>query len=192
MWNVRYLVTQKMITLKEVNMETKKHVASHMNLNPSCSTLAKHAFFLDSNGHLLLWGDHAPNSPNPGNPGPFQLPPSSSRPDEPTQVISVTTGMDHSLLLTTRHEVFSWGSNTNGELGIGDRINRYNEAVQVTLPTSKRIVQVGCGSGTSVALTEDGIVYTWGYNYYGQLGVGAGGDQLFPAQVRIIFGVCYL
>lgn len=35
----------------------------------------------------------------------------------------------------------------------------------------KKIVQVACGKYFSMALTENGEVYSWGCNYYGQLGI---------------------
>ena len=41
---------------------------------------------------------------------------------------------------------------------------------------------IACGSSHTVAVTDDGL-YTWGYNGYGQLGVGSTTNQSTPQKV---------
>ncbi len=43
---------------------------------------------------------------------------------------------------------------------------------------------VAGGTGHSLALTDDGVVWAWGYNNYGQLGDNSGADHRLPAAVH--------
>lgn len=40
--------------------------------------------------------------------------------------------------------------------------------------------QVACGYAHTLALTDEGFVYSWGANSYGQLGTGNKSNQAFP------------
>ena len=48
---------------------------------------------------------------------------------------------------------------------------------------SRRVVQVACGHVHSLVLTEDGEVYSWGVDNYGQLGIGRQTNEADPAKV---------
>lgn len=39
------------------------------------------------------------------------------------------------------------------------------------------------GYAHSLALTDEGLVYAWGANTYGQLGIGNKSNQLSPVQI---------
>ena len=41
---------------------------------------------------------------------------------------------------------------------------------------------ISAGYQHSVAMKADGTVWTWGYNYYGQLGNGSDGDAMFTIE----------
>lgn len=43
--------------------------------------------------------------------------------------------------------------------------------------------QVSAGSGFSIGLKTDGTLWAWGYNFYGQLGIGNTTNQIVPVQV---------
>ncbi|KAK3595359.1 hypothetical protein CHS0354_008782 [Potamilus streckersoni] len=66
-------------------------------------------------------------------------------------------------------EVWSWGKNTKGQLGLGDMIDRC-EPCCIRMLTEKQIVKLGLGSQHTLALTARGEVYSWGLNNSGQLG----------------------
>ena len=82
-------------------------------------------------------------------------------------------GMDFVLCLTNDNNLYSWGRNNHGQLGIGTvKENRFYEPQLVEFFNEKEIVQVCCGERHSLILTNDGMVYGWGDNYYGQTGHG--------------------
>jgi alpha-tubulin suppressor-like RCC1 family protein len=55
------------------------------------------------------------------------------------------------------------------------------------------VVAVSAGRLYALALTAEGKVYAWGFNYYGQLGRGPSGngtDTWHPAQAYYRIAVC--
>ena len=76
---------------------------------------------------------------------------------------------DSSLAVTDEGEVYSWGCNTNGELGRGN-FNKANGVHKVQIPTHVVIEKIACGRSHTLALSNAGVVYVWGNNNYKQLG----------------------
>jgi alpha-tubulin suppressor-like RCC1 family protein len=80
-------------------------------------------------------------------------------------------GGDHSLFLTHDGKVYGCGHNGSGQLGKAvSNINPIPTQITVTIG-SLNIVQVACGGGASLFLTNNGRVYSCGYNRYGNLGL---------------------
>ncbi|MEV7004876.1 S8 family serine peptidase [Streptosporangium sp. NPDC051022] len=95
----------------------------------------------------------------------------------------VAAGDDHSLMVTwstSGGEVWAWGDNAQGQLGIG---NTASKKVPVKIPGLTNVNAVAAGTGFSVALKSDGTVWAWGDNSQGQLGNGTTTDSLVPVQV---------
>ena len=95
--------------------------------------------------------------------------------------IQISLGYKFSVALKQDGTVWSWGQNNDGELGLGNT-TEYDEPQQITEITEK-ITDVKTGYYHSIALTEKGEVYTWGYNGNGQLGNGTREDSLVPVKV---------
>ncbi|MEM4239048.1 MAG: hypothetical protein QXP49_05010, partial [Nitrososphaerota archaeon] len=51
------------------------------------------------------------------------------------------------------------------------------------------VVEAAAGYAHSVALTSDGSVYTWGYNNYGQLGLGDTSTRKVPVRVNLPYQI---
>lgn len=60
------------------------------------------------------------------------------------------------------------GYNVFGQLGLSDR-NYRCKPVSLKL---QNIISIACGGVHAMALEKTGILYMWGSNYYGQLGLG--------------------
>ncbi|KAM3585280.1 uncharacterized protein V6R79_012788 [Siganus canaliculatus] len=87
----------------------------------------------------------------------------------------------HVVLATDEGQVFAWGHNGYNQLGNGTSIQRMSP-VLVNLQ-NKKVTQVACGSHHTLALTDDGEVFSWGYNNCGQIGTGNTATQACPRKV---------
>lgn len=87
----------------------------------------------------------------------------------PSQVKHISGYNDHVLALTANGEVFAYGSNNNGQLGLGDTVDRYDTFQQITTLEGKNVTEVSTGFYHSLFLTKEGIVFSCGSNCYGQL-----------------------
>ncbi len=85
-------------------------------------------------------------------------------------VITIAAGNSHSLAVKNDGTIWAWGDNSNGQLGNGITMNSCSIPKQV--PELKNVVAVAAGYQYSLALTEDGKVWAWGINQFGQLGDG--------------------
>jgi alpha-tubulin suppressor-like RCC1 family protein len=92
---------------------------------------------------------------------------------EEEDVTAIAAGPEHSLLLTAKGKVASWGRNMSGQLGHGDSyMDMYSmEDLPRPIdlidddnsnPTQVIFKQITAGSGRSAALTQQGEVYLWG------------------------------
>jgi alpha-tubulin suppressor-like RCC1 family protein len=73
--------------------------------------------------------------------------------------------------LTTAGELFSWGANDSGRLGHGDENDRLLPTLCKPLQGHK-VVQVAMGSTHTLCLEDNGSLWGFGGNKFGQLGCG--------------------
>lgn len=95
------------------------------------------------------------------------------------QPVSIAVGYNHACALLDDDTVKCWGSNTYGELGQGDNLHRGDNSGEmgVNLPaidlgSGPTVVQLSAGINFNCARLSDGSIKCWGYNGYGQLGIG--------------------
>jgi len=77
--------------------------------------------------------------------------------------------------------LFSWGNNLYGQLGLGN-ITYYSSPKQVGSLNNWASISAG-RNNTNLALRTDSTLWSWGYNVYGQLGLGNTTNYLSPKQV---------
>lgn len=109
-----------------------------------------------------------------------------------TDVLSIGRGKSPRFTTAIRSDntLWSWGENSNGSLGDGTTTNS-TMPIQVCAPDTvapcsnffDHVVQAANGINHALALRDDGTVWAWGGNYYGQLGVGNNLSNPLPAQV---------
>lgn len=83
-------------------------------------------------------------------------------PSSNASAVAVAAGVDHSLAILDDGSVWSWGGNDFGQLGDGSYVTRFRP-VQVT-GLAGRAVSVAAGDQFSVAVLDDGSVWSWGIN----------------------------
>jgi serine/threonine protein kinase/alpha-tubulin suppressor-like RCC1 family protein len=93
----------------------------------------------------------------------------------------VAVGMAHTCALTVSGEVYCWGRNNYGQLGIG---SVSNERTPVRVASGMAFVELAVGWNHSCALTATGHAYCWGENANGELGDGT--TILRPTPVAVV------
>ncbi|RZF32322.1 hypothetical protein LSTR_LSTR001786 [Laodelphax striatellus] len=98
------------------------------------------------------------------------LPPARVYLPTESPVIQIASGLHHTIVLTQSGEVFAFGSNSHGQLGVGD-VSARAGPVQVRLPAAAgQATHVAAGSNHSVVLFARGDVWTFGSHQKNQLG----------------------
>jgi len=127
-----------------------------------------HSLALKSDGTVWAWGSNIYGRLGNGTNTDSNLPVQTS---SLTGVIAIAGAGYHSLALKNDSTVWAWGYNNNGQLGNGNYSNS-NVPVQ-TIGITKVKAIAGGGRYFSAAVKNDGTVWAWGSNAYGQLGNGA-------------------
>lgn len=102
-------------------------------------------------------------------------------------VTHISAGENHGLARRDDGSVWGWGGGWVGQLGDG---NSFDSSTPVQVKNSSGvgmltgINNVAAGSAHSIALQNNGTVWAWGYNYYGQLGDGGNSNRNLPVQVK--------
>ncbi len=102
---------------------------------------------------------------------------------------------NHTCAIDSSHNLYCWGSNVHGELGVGDRENR-NYAVKIAIKPVKLVAVGGGGESPweyfiphegehTCAVTLDDEIFCWGANGYGQLGTGDKTNRLNPTKITL-------
>ena len=102
-------------------------------------------------------------------------------------IVSVAAGDFHALALKNDGTVWAWGSGYRGQYGDGTTTDKLTP-VQVHGPGNlgflTGITAIAAGGDFNLALRNDGTVWAWGWNQYGQLGDNSQFDRYTPVQVH--------
>ncbi|XP_047573908.1 probable E3 ubiquitin-protein ligase HERC6 isoform X2 [Lutra lutra] len=149
----------------------------------------RHSLLLLSNGKVHSWGDNSHGqlgrraAQRQEQPKPIQA-------LETLRVDLVSCGKEHSLAVCYKGRVFAWGAGSEGQLGIGEFKEINLIPTKIKTLTDIKIIQVSCGHHHSLALSEDGRLFSWGSNSHGQLGLGKEcPSQASPQRVWSLDGI---
>lgn len=78
-------------------------------------------------------------------------------------------------------ELYCWGLNGYGQLGLNDTDYRDNPT---SLSTGKKWIDIQSGVDFTCAIDDSNVAYCWGRGYAGELGVGDENDRLVPTIVE--------
>jgi alpha-tubulin suppressor-like RCC1 family protein len=150
---------------------------------------ASFSLVLTSAGQVYSFGSDASGqlgnlAPGPGaNPTPALVPlPGATGP-----AIAIAAGAAHSLVLTSTGQVFAFGSNRSGQLGVATNAGSSTPNPTPLLLDPRglegTVVQIAAGAEHSLLLTSTGQLLSFGSNRFGQLGrlANAGSEAPNPA-----------
>lgn len=118
----------------------------------------------------------------------------------PSRPQAVAVGVVHSCALLETGEVYCWGFNEAGQLGVGkqgppDPAGLFWSLRPLPVAGGNRFTSLDAGPGSggqgvgyytghTCALTADGSAYCWGYNQHGEAGTGIQGPSATARAVR--------
>jgi alpha-tubulin suppressor-like RCC1 family protein len=191
-FGVRALLVLALVPLTQIGPSISP-AAADANEDPQASTGFRslsageqHTCAILSNGGVKCWGrngsgqlglssnfqDRGDGANEMGNALPF-VNLGSGR-----TAVELALGLQHTCALLDNGSVKCWGRNQEGQLGIGNTVNRGDDPGEmaalpaVNLGTGRTATAITAGQYHSCALLDDGSVKCWGQNTYGQLGLG--------------------
>ncbi|XP_034282767.1 RCC1 and BTB domain-containing protein 2 isoform X5 [Pantherophis guttatus] len=143
-----------------------------------------HVVLATTEGEVYAWGHNAYSQLGNGTTSHSYIPCQISTNLVNKKVIEVACGSHHSMVLTADGEVYVWGYNGNGQLGLGNGGNQPTPC-RIAALQGIHVQRIACGYAHTLVLTDEGHIYAWGANSYGQLGTGNRSNQLHPVLVTI-------
>jgi len=145
----------------------------------------EHVLALTSAGTVFAWGWNKHGQVGNGAIGGIVK--------SPAQILTGATdiGAGHysSFAVKADGTVWGWGQNTTGQIGSGTTALRVRTPTRIEGLDGLSIVDVAGGRNHALALTDDGSVYAWGDNTYGQLGNGTWQSSSIPVLVASLTDV---
>jgi len=145
-----------------------------------------HSLALKSDGTVWAWGSNfygqLGNGSNTDSHVPVQVSNLCANLCGLTNVIAIAADGNHSLALKKDGTVWAWGNNVNGQLGNGTFASGgcYCVSVASQVPGLTNVVAIAAGGPHSLAIDSFGVLWSWGYNFYGQLGNSTYKDSDIP------------
>lgn len=126
-----------------------------------------HTCAITRDSKLYCWGENLWGELGLGNSGSnkFRVLPEAVN---LSHVTSVSTGHGQTCATTQDGTLYCWGNNMNGQLGLGDLVNR-KRPIPLNL---KDVTAVSAGYFNTCAMTRDNQVSCWGSGGFGRLGDG--------------------
>jgi alpha-tubulin suppressor-like RCC1 family protein len=147
----------------------------------ACDAYGLFTSAIKTDGTLWAWGDNGYGQLGQGN----NLSTSS-----PVQVGSLTdwkqVSCGYSRVAAIKTDGTLWGCGYNDRGAMGDNSpfgSGISSPIQIGLLTNWSVVE--CGNDHNVAIKTDGTLWTWGYNFFGQLGDNTIVNKSSPIQVGV-------
>ncbi|XP_078172079.1 regulator of chromosome condensation (RCC1) family protein [Carex rostrata] len=143
---------------------------------------AEHTAAVTEDGELYGWGWGRYGNLGLGDRN-DRLTPEKVTSTEGVKMLLVACGWRHTITVSTSGSLYTYGWSKYGQLGHGDfEDHLVPHKLEALKDTS--ISQVSGGWRHTMALTSEGKLYGWGWNKFGQVGVGDNTDHCSPAQVN--------
>jgi len=136
----------------------------------------EHMAAVNAKGQVLTWGhgtdgqlghDYEPSTQHPTFPD-ISIPRVVAGLEN---IVSVACGKSHTIALTREGSIYGWGATVAGQAGFENQGRKIFTPRK--LPDLRcKIVSIAAGELHSIAVAENGMVYSWGWGSHGRLGHG--------------------
>ncbi len=141
-----------------------------------------HTLLIDMNNNVWSFGSNSNGQLGLGNSG------YDTNKNEPTKINGikakfVSCGSSHTLVIDMNNNVWAFGSNEYGQLGLGN--NGYN--TNITVPTKINGIKakyISCGNIHTVLIDMNNDVWAFGNNIFGKLGLGDNTNRNVPTKIN--------
>ena len=140
-----------------------------------------YAVAISRDGEVFTWGDGTGGRLGHGDTN-YETRPKIVRSLAAIHVVAVAASQHHCLAVSHNGSVYSWGWNNWGQCGIGHASAAVLHPVEVILPTCVEARTASASERTSLIVTRDGKLFSFGDNRFGQLGLG---DATIPRSVCV-------
>ncbi|XP_074073224.1 RCC1 and BTB domain-containing protein 2 [Macrotis lagotis] len=143
-----------------------------------------HSLVLTSDGEVFAWGYNNSGQVGSGSTANQPIPRKVTGCLQNKITTTIACGQMCSMAVVESGEVYVWGYNGNGQLGLGSSGNQPIPC-RIAALQGIRVHKVVCGYAHTLVLTDEGHLYAWGANSYGQLGTGNKSNQPYPTPVSV-------
>lgn len=148
-----------------------------------------HSGAIDINQNLYLWGFNVGGQLGQSNvvarSSPIQV--GSFKWSSVTAIGTIVNTVDFTIAIRADGTLWAWGANNSGQLGINDTLRR-SSPVQIGTDYWSNIYDgSNTQNGSMMAQNSNGLVFTWGSNGQGQLGLNDTLNRSNPVQVSTSF-----
>jgi len=139
----------------------------------------RHNLAVDVDGNIYSWGSGPMGELGHGYKLVQEKPTKITKIPAGIRFKAVAAGYEHSLALTVDGQIYVWGANHAGQLGLG-HYKMVDRPELLPTQANLRFLEIAAGVDHSLAISEKGEIYSWGGNWAGQLGHGDLQHQLQP------------
>lgn len=147
---------------------------------------ASHTLAVNEWGQLFSWGSNQEGQLGLNTNSIIKSTPSMVKTLGSSVIIQVSCGLKHVIALTNDGVLFAWGSNSDGQLGLGSNISNTTKPTLIDTLLSVPISFITCGGYHTIVVTKSGGIFGWGRNTFGQIGVNNTTDVPLPCQLRTL------
>ncbi|KAK1261131.1 hypothetical protein QJS04_geneDACA023054 [Acorus gramineus] len=169
--------TKQCCTFNQINFPSSSRVI-HI------SASYNHAAFVTESGEVFTCGDNSSFCCGHGDVGRAIFRPTHVEALKGVPCKQVATGLSFTVILTTQGFVYTCGANVHGQLGHGDTIDRPTPKLVESFEKLGHVVQIAAGASYSMAVTDDGTLYSFGSCTNFCLGHGDQHDGLQPRAIQ--------
>lgn len=101
-------------------------------------------------------------------------------------VIQISSGFYHCIALTNDGDVWCWGANNHGQLGVGSNTEFCDRPQLLQCLRGIPVAQVAAGAYHSFVVSKSGALFGWGRNSFGQLGLNDELDRNIPTFCKFL------
>uniref|UniRef100_B4N542 GK20388 n=1 Tax=Drosophila willistoni TaxID=7260 RepID=B4N542_DROWI len=149
---------------------------------------SRHSMALTEWGQVLSWGDNDCGQLGQSTDQSIIELPKIIRSLVSKHVVQIACGNNHSLALTSCGELYSWGSNIYGQLGVKppQELSHCNYPLRLTTLLGIPLATIACGGNHSFLISKSSAVFGFGRNNCGQLGLNDESNRAYPTQLKTL------